>query len=100
MVARIRDCRTTPACPSRVANNVRALRLPGPVSILQIQPSAGFSLGGTLGDARVAWKVPRSRPIVQCVKVQRRGDVLRGLRVELLEVSPRIKTDAGCPKRF
>jgi hypothetical protein len=70
------------------------------VSIIQIQPSAGFSLTGTLGVARVAWNAGRSLPIVQCVRVRRAGNALSGLRVELLEVSRRIASDAACPARF
>ena len=45
----------------------------------------------------MAWDVGWSLPIVQCVRVRRAGNVLSGLRVELLEISPRIKTDADCP---
>jgi len=70
------------------------------VSIIQLQPSTSFSVAGTLGTARVAWNVAGSLPIVQCVRVRRAGNAISGLRVELLEISPRIKSDSACPARF
>jgi hypothetical protein len=100
MIARIRDCGASAQCRARVNHNIAALTRPGSVSILQLEPSAGFSLAGTIGTARVAWKTPSSLPIVQCVRVKRAGDVLSGLRIELLTISPRIKTDGNCPKSF
>jgi hypothetical protein len=95
MLERLLGCRAKPACRERVTADVVALARPGSVSILTLQPSAGFSLGSTVGTARVAWKVGSSLPIVQCVRVRRAGDALSGLHVELLEISARIKTDAG-----
>ena len=100
MLSELDRCRARPACALRVQTNAVALRQRGAVSILQIQPSAGFSLTGSTGTARVAWSSPGSRPIVQCVRVRRAGNVLRGLRVELLNISVRLKSDATCPSRF
>jgi hypothetical protein len=100
MVARIQNCGDSAACQARVHANVAALTRPGAFSILQLEPSAGFSLSGTLGTARIAWKTASSLPIVQCVRVKRAGDVLSGLRIELLAISPRIKTDGNCPASF
>ncbi len=99
-VAEIHGCSASAACRARVAADVAALRRLGPVSIVQINPSTGFSLTGTLGTARVAWVAGSSLPIVQCVRVRRAGDALHGLRVELLEVSLRIKSDADCPAHY
>jgi hypothetical protein len=48
----------------------------------------------------VAWNVGGSLPIVQCVRVRHAGNVLSGFRIELLELSRRITTDAACPARF
>jgi hypothetical protein len=76
------------------------LRRTGGVQILQITPSAGFSLGATEGTARVAWLVGSSKPIVQCLRVRHNGDVLQGFRIEVLRLSPRIRSDADCPTRF
>ena len=100
MLSQISGCKRSPACRARVAQNAAALRRPGDVSILQLSPSTGFSLSGSLGSARVAWKAPSSRPIVQCVRVRRRGDVLQGLSVQLLAITPRLPTDGLCPAGF
>jgi hypothetical protein len=100
VVAAITGCRGDRACQARAATNAAALERRGTVSIIQIQGSAGFSLTGSEGTARVAWLVGSSLPIVQCVRVRRGGDVLQGFEIELLAVSPRIKSDADCPARF
>jgi hypothetical protein len=100
MASQMYRCSARPACLARVAEDARALRHPGAVSIIQIQPSAGFSLTGTLGVARVAWQAGGSLPIVQCLRVRRAGNAVSGLRVELLELSRRIASDADCPARF
>jgi hypothetical protein len=99
-VAQILGCRSDPSCRARVAANIAALARPGSVSIVQINPSTGFSLTSTLGVARVVWTVGSSLPIVQCVRVRHAGNALHGIHVELLELSRRIKTDADCPSRF
>jgi hypothetical protein len=100
MVERIAGCRTRPDCQALVAQDAAALRLPGSVAILQLQPSTGFTLGGATGVARVAWKSGDSKPVVQCVRVRRTGTALSGLRIELLAISRRIKSDADCPTAF
>ena len=100
IVGEIVGCRTEPACRQRAAVNAAALKHAGPVSIIQLQPSTSFSLGGTQGTARVAWNVGSSLPIVQCVRVRRAGNPISGLRVELLEVSKRIPSGDDCPAQF
>jgi hypothetical protein len=100
VVSDIFGCRTDPACRSRATAITASLRRAGSVSIIQIQPSTGFSLGGTLGTARVAWLAGGSLPRVQCVRVRHSGDVLQGFRVELLRVSVRIRSNADCPPRY
>jgi hypothetical protein len=100
MISRITGCSASSACQARVTQNAVAQKLPGPVAVLQLTPSKGFSLSGGVGSARVAWKVPSSRPIVQCVRVRRAGDVLQGIRVELLAITPRLRSDSTCPRSF
>jgi hypothetical protein len=100
IVDQVQGCRTDPSCRQRAAVNAAALRHPGAVSIIQLQPSTSFSLGGTEGTARVAWEVGSSLPIVQCVKVRRAGNPVSGLRVQLLEVSKRIASDTACPAHY
>jgi hypothetical protein len=48
----------------------------------------------------VAWLVGSSLPIVQCVRVHRAGNAISGLRVQLLTVSLRIRSNTDCPPRF
>ncbi len=69
------------------------------VQVLAYDPSTRFSLGGTRGVARVAWRVPPRPPVVQCVTVHRGGDPFSGLRVALSQLSAPIPGDASCPKR-
>jgi hypothetical protein len=96
----VHGCRSSPTCTARVADDVARLRQPGRIVILALKHSTGFSVGSSVGTARVAWKSPSSLPIVQCVRVRRAGDALKGLRIELLAISPRIKSDASCPANF
>ncbi len=94
--AQLSDCANSPACRIRVAANVAALHRPGAVQVLQLEASTGFSLGSTLGNARIAFRIGTSLPTVQCVKVRRAGNVVSGLRIELLQVSRPLKGDAAC----
>lgn len=100
MIGRIKGCHTNPACRARVATDAAKLRRSGTVSILQLQPSAGFSLTSTVGTARVAWRAGSSLPVVQCVLVRRAGDAVTGFHVELLKLSRRIASDSNCPSRY
>jgi hypothetical protein len=96
----VAGCKTSQACRTRANYNATALKHAGAVSIIQIQPSTSFSIAGTEGTARVAWNVGGSLPIVQCVRVRRTGNAISGLKVQLLEVSRRIKSDTACPARY
>ena len=100
MIGQIQECGQHPACRQRAAENASTLRRIGSVKILELNPSAGLSFGSTLGTARVAWRAGSALPVVQCVLVRRAGNALSGLRVELLEISLRIKSDSGCPARY
>lgn len=100
VVSRIYRCADSSVCRLRVLGDVAPLRRSGNVAILQIQASAGFSLGSTLGIARVAWRAGSSLPIVQCVRVKRAGNAISGLHVQLLAITGRVESDADCPTRF
>ncbi len=97
IIDRIDGCQPDPSCRARAVRNASALKHAGAVSVIQMSPSAGFSLTSTLGTARVAWNVGGSLPIVQCVRVRRAGNALSGLRIELLAISPKLAGDATCP---
>jgi hypothetical protein len=100
IVAKIRSCGASPSCRARAAANAQALQHAGFVTLIKLDQSAGFALGSTVGTARVAWRIGNGLPIVQCVRVRRAGNVLSGLRVELLEISRRIPSDHACPARY
>jgi hypothetical protein len=100
VIALVHGCSASASCRSRAAANVGALKHPGKVSVIQVTPSSSFSLGGTLGTARIAWLAGSSLPRVQCVRVRHRGDVLTGFQVQLLVVSVRIKSDRNCPASY
>lgn len=100
MIGEIDGCAGNAACRRRIARDVEKLRRHGAVTILELGQSAGFSLGSTVGTARVVWRAGEALPVVQCVRVRRAGNVLSGLHVELLEVSLKIKTSADCPARY
>ena len=100
MAGDITGCSHSAACRRRVALDATKLARAGKVTILELNQSAGFSLTSTIGTARVAWRAGDGLPVVQCVRVRHAGNALSGLRVELLEVSLKIKTDAACPARY
>jgi len=100
MLDRIEGCRASAACRARVAQNATALKHSGSVSILTETSSAGFSLTGTTGVARVAWSAGGSLPNVQCVKVRRAGDAVSGLRIELLAITAKLPGNSTCPANF
>lgn len=100
MLSRIDGCEQSASCRARIAHDAADLKRQGSVSIINLQPSTSFSLSGTTGTARVAWRAGSSLPIVQCVRVRRSGDVISGLHVHLLELSARIKSNHQCPERY
>jgi hypothetical protein len=101
MIATMHGCAPNPACRARAAADAATLKRPGTVSVLQYQSSTGFSLGTTLGAARIAWEVvDETKPIVQCVRVKRAGNALSGIHIELLEISVRLTSTVNCPKTF
>jgi hypothetical protein len=102
VVRQISGCASRPTCRSRVHAAVTVTRRSGRLQILRLDPSTGFSLGGTTGVARVAWNTTPTRRLtaVQCVRVHRGGNPVAGLSIELLALSTPIGREASCPKRF
>jgi hypothetical protein len=94
-LAQLPACRAEPACAQLVRERVEQLRRPGEVEILTYDPSVQVALTNRTGTGRVAWRVGRSLPIVQCVRVRRDGP-LTGADVELLAISAPIGREAGC----
>ncbi len=100
VISAIDGCSASPTCRARAAAVTAKLRHPGNVSVIEINPSAEFSLGSTLGTARIAWLAGGSLPRVQCVRVRHAGNVLAGFHIELLKLSGRIAGGSDCPIHF
>jgi hypothetical protein len=90
-------CPAIPACSSALRAQVTRLRHPGRVEVLRYEPATHFSLGGSRGVARVAWRIATGPPIVQCIGIHRTGNPIGGLGVQLTAVSAPIPGEAGCP---
>lgn len=97
---RVRGCSADARCRSAVNAAVGRIARPGAAQVLRLDPGTGFSLGGSTGSARVAWKVAPALPVVQCVRVRRAGNAVTGLRIELLAVTPPLEREASCPQAF
>jgi hypothetical protein len=100
MIAAIHGCAASPACRAGVERDIARLRRPGAVQVASFNPSAGFTLAGSTGVARIAWTAGGSLPVVQCVEVRRTGDLLSGQRIQLLVLSPQINGGANCPRKL
>jgi hypothetical protein len=94
MLAQLRGCDRS--CRANVISDARRLKRPGTVLILADQSQTAYSLTGAVGETRVAWKAASRLPVVQCVKVERSGNVLSGLVIRLLAVSVPIPDTADC----
>lgn len=96
MLAQLPGCRASVSCTATVRADAASLRRRGAVEILSTQSTTNHSLGGSVGETRVAWKVSGRYPVVQCVQVRRSGDFLTGISISLLRVGPRIGSTADC----
>jgi len=95
MLAQLHGCDRY--CRTNVVRDARRLKRPGSVLILADQSQTAYSLTSSVGDTRVAWKATSSTlPVVQCVRVERTGNVLSGLAIRLLAVSVPIPDTADC----
>ena len=96
MLELLHGCRERPACVASVHANASRLRRPGAVKILSLKSRTAYSLGNSSGKTRLAWTVIGRLPVVQCIEVHRTGNVLAGISVSLLSLSPPIPNEADC----
>jgi len=95
MLVRLHDCERH--CRANVTADARRLKRPGRVQILAYQSATAYSVTSSVGFTRVAWKSSLGRfPVVQCVKVERRGNPISGISILLLGVSLPIPDTADC----
>jgi hypothetical protein len=95
VLERLPACAREPACARVTRDRVAALERPGKVEVLTYRPSVRVTMTRRSGTGRVAWRVGRSLPVVQCVKARREGP-LTGGGVELLAISKPIGLEAPC----
>ena len=96
VLARMPACARDAACAAATTGRIGRLRRAGVVEVLQYVPSTELALTDQVGTGRVAWRAGQGLPVVQCVRVQRKGP-LTGGGVELLSISPPIGNQASCP---
>jgi hypothetical protein len=94
MLAQLHAC--TPACRANVASDARTLKRRGQVLILADHSDTAYALTSKEGWTRVAWKVAGRLPVVQCFRVERKGNAISGLAVTLLRVSRPIPSTSDC----
>jgi hypothetical protein len=95
MLSQLSAC--DPRCRAAVAANAHRLRRAGKVRILAYDSATAYALGRATGPTRVAWTIiDRQLPVVQCVGVQRDGNVLAGRTIRLLRLSPPIDRQGTC----
>jgi hypothetical protein len=84
-------------CRANVEANARRLKRAGEVKILAYDSSTSYALGHAEGPTRVAWTiVNRQLPVVQCVQVERTGNVLTGTTINLRRLSVPIDRQGTC----
>jgi hypothetical protein len=95
MLKRLSGCDAR--CRANVAHDARRLQRAGEVKILAYSSSTSYALGHAEGPTRVAWTiVNRQLPVVQCVQVERTGNVLTGTTINLRRLSVPIDRQGTC----
>jgi hypothetical protein len=93
----IDGCAANTACAGQQRANAARLKRPGDVQVLNYSASTGFGVADTHGTARIAWRAGTSNAVVQCARVNRRGNAVTGLKIHVLSLSAPIRSDASCP---
>ena len=84
-------------CRANVEADARRLQRAGDVKILAYSSSTSYALGHAEGPTRVAWTiVDKQLPVVQCVLVERTGNVLAGTTINLRRLSVPIDRQGTC----
>jgi hypothetical protein len=95
MLRRLNGCDAR--CRANVEADARRLKRAGDVKILAYSSSTSYALGHSEGPTRVAWTiVDKQLPVVQCVQVERTGNVLAGTTINLRRLSVPIDRQGTC----
>ena len=96
VLAKLPECRKVPICVEQSRTRTGRLARPGKVEILRFEPSVQVAMLRTTAFARVAWRTDvQTRPVVQCVRVQREGP-LSGAGVRLIAIGEPIAGVGSC----
>jgi hypothetical protein len=95
VLAGLPACAAEPACVRTARARTMELERPGRVEILKYDPSVQLAVVTTTGTGRVAWRAGTGLPVVQCVRVRRKGP-LGGDRVELMALSDAQDPQSSC----
>ena len=95
MLRRLNGCDAR--CRANVEADARRLKRAGDVKILAYSSSTSYALGHAEGPTRVAWTIVNKQlPVVQCVQVERTGNVLAGATINLRRLSVPIDRQGTC----
>jgi beta-lactamase class A len=84
-------------CRANVEADARRLKRAGDVKILAYGSATSYALGHAEGPTRVAWTIVNKQlPVVQCVQVERTGNVLAGATINLRRLSVPIDRQGTC----
>jgi hypothetical protein len=86
------------ACQAKVRAFVPRVSGPGEVKIARLDSGTSYSLGTAEGWSRVVWvRGVTGRPMVQCVRVRRKGSPLAERTISLLRVTaPLADNEQSC----
>ena len=85
------------ACKRLVRANATKLRGRGDLKIALYQSQTAHALSSRTKPTRVVWFTPGRLTTVQCVLVERKGNVFAGTSVSLLRLSAPIDRESSCP---
>ena len=92
----VKGCRAQPRCRARMRAQVVGLRTRGQMHVLRVDEPPRLVFGSRTSTTRIAWRAGTRLPVVQCVRVRRRGDGLSGFTVDVVALSPPIARAADC----
>lgn len=96
MLSILQGC-ADPACRALVRRNATLQQGQGELKIPLYTSQTAHALTSQTGYARVVWFTPGRLTAVQCVLVRRRGNVLAGMRIDLLRLTAPIGRESSCP---
>ena len=85
------------ACKALLRTNARKLRGRGDLKIALYQSQTAHALRTRTKPTRVVWFLRGRLTTVQCVLVERKGNVFAGTSVSLLRLSAPIGRESSCP---